>query len=75
MAKKKVKVVRKREFSEEAKLMDRLFRQATKKAAEEAFKVRKTIMVEKDGWLVMVNKDGKVTKRVKRIPKLVVPAA
>ncbi len=55
--------------------MNLAFKKATKRAMEEAFKVRKTIMIEKDGWLVMVNKAGKVVKRVKKLPKHVLPAA
>lgn len=49
--------------------MDRAFKLATKKALKEAFKVRRTIMIERDGWLVMVNKAGKVVRRVKRLSK------
>lgn len=55
--------------------MNVAFKKATKKAARQAFAVRKTIMIEKDGWLVMVNKEGQVVKRVKRLERLVVPAA
>ncbi|MBK9416337.1 MAG: hypothetical protein IPN62_03375 [Flavobacteriales bacterium] len=44
-----------------------------KKAERLAFTVRKTIMVEKDGWLVMVNKEGKVKKKVKKLEPLVLP--
>lgn len=55
--------------------MNEAFRQATKRARVEAFKVRKTIMIEKDGWLVMVDKTGKVVKRVKELPKRILPAA
>jgi len=61
--------------SAEGEAMNKAFKKATKRAMEEAFKVRKTIMIEKDGWLVMVNKTGKVVKRVKQLPKRVLPAA
>lgn len=49
--------------------MNKIFQQATRKAMREAFKVRKTIMIEKDGWLVMVNKAGRVVRRVKKLPE------
>ena len=61
--------------SAEGQAMNEAFRQATKRAREEAFKVRKTIMIEQDGWLVMVDKTGKVVKRVKEMPKRILPAA
>ena len=59
--------------SKEGKAMDAAFQKATRRALAEAFKVRKTVMVERDGWLVMVDKDGKVKRRVKRLPKLIIP--
>ena len=55
--------------------MNVAFKKATKKAARQAFAVRKTIMIEKNGWLVMVNKAGKVVKRVKELERLVLPNA
>lgn len=61
--------------SDEGKAMDAAFKKATRRALAEAFKVRKTVMVERDGWLVMVDKEGKVRRRVKQLPKLVIPAA
>ena len=67
MASKKPTVRKKSEPSAEGKAMDRAFKRATKKAVGEAFKVRKTIMVQRDGWLVMVNKAGKVVRRVKQL--------
>lgn len=50
--------------------MNAAFKQAVKKAKHKAFSVRKTIMVEKNGWLVMVNKDGKVVRKVKNLESL-----
>ena len=61
--------------SAEGQAMNEAFKRATKRAMTEAFKVRKTIMIQKDGWLVMVNKAGKVVKRVKKLPALELPAA
>lgn len=55
--------------TKEAAAMDKAFKQATKRAVEEAFKVSKTIMVERDGWLVMINKAGRVVRRVKEVRK------
>lgn len=45
---------------------------ATAKAHRGAFAHMKTQLVTKDGWLVRVDKDGKVTKKVKSLmsPKL-----
>lgn len=70
---KKIKIRRKP--TAEGKAMDATFKKATERAQKKAFQVRKTILMEKDGWLVMVDKNGKVRKRVKRLPKLVIPAA
>jgi hypothetical protein len=53
--------------------MDAAFKKAAKQAKAMAFTVRKTIMVERDGWLVMVNKAGKVTKRVQRLEPVKLP--
>lgn len=47
--------------------MDKAFKQATAKAREEAFKVRKTILTERDGWLVLIKKDGTIWRRVKQV--------
>lgn len=55
--------------------MNEAFKKATKRARTEAFKVRKTIMIQKDGWLVMVNKAGRVVKRVKKLPEPELPSA
>ena len=66
--------IKEKEFSAEGKAMNAAFKKAAKKARRAAFTVRKTIMMEKNGWLVMVNKDGKVVKRVKKLDKLVIPA-
>ncbi len=40
---------------------------ATKAASKAAFAVVDTLLVVQDGWLVRVDKNGKVTKRVKKI--------
>jgi hypothetical protein len=65
--------LKKRMPSAEAKAMDKAFKLAAKRASKSAFAVRKTIMVEKDGWLVMVNKDGRVTRRVKKLEPVQLP--
>lgn len=65
---------KKNRISAEGKAMDAAFRKATRRAQAKAFEVRKTILVERDGWLVMVDKGGKVHKRVKQLPKLEIPA-
>lgn len=48
---------------------------ATREARERAFGVRKTILAEKDGWLVLVRKDASVYRRVRRLEPLVLPAS
>ncbi len=53
--------------------MDLAIKKAAKRAVKAAFDVRKTIMVERDGWLVMVNKAGKVVRKVKRLEPLDLP--
>ncbi|MBL0127523.1 MAG: hypothetical protein IPP83_08685 [Flavobacteriales bacterium] len=75
MANGKEKIIIREKLSVEGEAMDTTFKKATAKAARRAFAVRKTIMIEKDGWLVMVNKAGKVIKRVKRLDAVKVPAA
>ncbi|HRP00320.1 MAG TPA: hypothetical protein PLN54_12860 [Flavobacteriales bacterium] len=40
---------------------------ATKSASRSAFDHVDELLVVKEGWLVKVDKSGKVTKRVKRI--------
>ncbi|MCO6483030.1 MAG: hypothetical protein J5I62_09570 [Flavobacteriales bacterium] len=40
---------------------------ATKAASKSAFEVVDTLLVVRDGWLVKVDKTGKVTKKVRRI--------
>lgn len=69
------KIIKDTKPSDEGKAMDAAFKKATRRALAEAFKVRKTVMVERDGWLVMVDKEGKVRRRVKQLPKLIIPAA
>jgi protein gp37 len=60
--------------SAEGEAMAKAFQKAVKRAERQAFTVRKTIMVERNGWLVMVNKDGKVMRKVKKLEQLVIPA-
>ena len=55
--------------------MNAAFRKATKRAAKAAFTVRKTILIEKDGWLMMINKEGKVVRKVERLEPIKLPAA
>jgi len=75
MPTKKVKKVGSthRKPSAEGEAMAKAFKTAMKRAERLAFSVRKTIMVEKDGWLVMVNKEGKVIERVKKLESLILP--
>ncbi|MCB0774474.1 MAG: hypothetical protein KJZ58_06230 [Flavobacteriales bacterium] len=40
---------------------------ATEAASKAAFEVVDTLLVVRDGWLVKVDKDGKVRRKVKRI--------
>lgn len=47
---------------------------ATRSARNKAFTVRKTILAEKDGWLVLIRKDGTIYRRVKKLTALVLPA-
>jgi hypothetical protein len=69
MATKSPGISRRKKPSSEGAAMDKAFKRATKRAAANAFKVRKTIMVERDGWLVMVNKAGRIVRRVKQLSK------
>jgi hypothetical protein len=73
MRKKKAIITRKK-HSAEGEAMAKAFKTAMKRAERLAFTVRETIMVEKDGWLVMVNKEGKVVKKVKKLEPLVLPS-
>lgn len=73
MATKKQALKTLRKPTAEGRAMDAAFKKAAKQAKAKAFTVRKTIMVERDGWLVMVNKAGKVTKRVQRLEPVKVP--
>ena len=70
--KRSVGVRKKGKASDDGRALSNAFRKAVKRAVTDAFIVRKTIMVERHGWLVMVNKEGKIVKRVK---KLVTPSA
>lgn len=69
------KIIKDNTPSDEGKAMDAAFKKATRRALAEAFKVRKAVMLERDGWLVMVDKEGRVRRRVKQLPKLTIPAA
>jgi hypothetical protein len=73
MATKKQALKTLRKPTAEGRAMDAAFKKAAKQAKAMAFTVRKTIMVERDGWLVMVNKAGKVTKRVQRLEPVKLP--
>lgn len=70
--KNRVTVVK--EFSPEGKVMNAAFKRAARKAVREAFALRKTILVEKDGWLVMINKEGKVVKKIRQLEAVCMPA-
>jgi len=50
-----------------SKALRRASSAATQAASEAAFKVVDTLLVVQDGWLVRVDKNGRVRKRVKRI--------
>ncbi|MBX2978665.1 MAG: hypothetical protein KF905_05160 [Flavobacteriales bacterium] len=71
---KKTTIITRKKPSAEGEAMAKAFKTAMKRAERQAFSVRKTIMVERDGWLVMVNKDGKVMKKVKKLDELILPA-
>ncbi|MFN6178276.1 MAG: hypothetical protein ACK46G_12150 [Flavobacteriales bacterium] len=68
-----VKITFSEELSAEGKAMNRAFKTATKRASKQAFAKRKTILVEKDGWLVRVRKDGRVWRRVKQLVPVTLP--
>ena len=51
----------------EGEAMNMALKKAARKATKEAFARRKTLLVERDGWLVCVNAEGRVTKRVRPI--------
>lgn len=74
MASNQKRIKTREEFSPEGKAMNSAFKKATKKASKEAFSIRSTILVEKDGWLVRINKAGKVVKKIKQLEKVAVPA-
>jgi hypothetical protein len=62
-----------KQASKEAEALGRAFGKATKAARIRAFKVSNTVLVERDGWLVRVNKSGKVLKRVKQLAPVILP--
>ena len=70
MPAKPKKIATRSKPTREGEAMNAAFKKATARARLGAFEVRKTIMIEKDGWLVMVNKAGRVVRRVKRIEPL-----
>lgn len=51
-----------------SKTLRRASENATKAASRSAFDIVDTLLVVQDGWLVKVDKTGKVKKKVKRIP-------
>jgi|GEM_PF-1652046 len=71
-SKNRIKILK--EFTAEGKAMNAAFKKATKKARKDAFAVRQTLMVEKNGWLVLIDRTGKVVKRVKQLEQVRVPA-
>lgn len=50
-------------------VMDRLFKKATARAQKSAFSVRGAIMIQKDGWLAMVDKNGNVVQWVMELKR------
>lgn len=50
-----------------SKTLRRASEKATKAASRKAFEEVDELLVVKEGWLVKVDKSGKVTKRVRRI--------
>ena len=69
------RTTRKKKPSSEGAQMARAFGIAVRNARNGAFRLRKTLLVERDGWLVRVNKAGKVVRRVKRLEQIKLPAA
>ncbi|WKZ64876.1 MAG: hypothetical protein QY325_08855 [Flavobacteriales bacterium] len=67
------KVTFSKKLSSEGKAMNKAFKTATRRAAEQAFAKRKTILVERDGWLVRVRADGRVWRRVKKLAPVHLP--
>ncbi|MBK9513415.1 MAG: hypothetical protein IPO05_07235 [Flavobacteriales bacterium] len=68
-------IITRKKLSAEGEAMDKAFKTAMKRAERQAFTIRKTIMIERNGWLVMVNKEGKVVKKVKKLEPLIIPSA
>ncbi len=50
-----------------SKTLRRVSEAATKAASKAAFDVVETLLVVQDGWLVRVDKAGKVKRKIKRI--------
>jgi|JI10StandDraft_1071094.scaffolds.fasta_scaffold09965_12 hypothetical protein len=73
MTKAKEKITISRKLSAEGEAMNMAFKKATKRATSEAFTVRKTILVERGGWLVRVRQDGRVWRRVKKLQPVEIP--
>lgn len=51
-----------------AKVLKRASKAATTAASKRAFSMVDELLVVKDGWLVEVNRSGKVLRQVRRIP-------
>lgn len=67
MANKREQITQKRVISKEGQVMDKALKTAAKRAVKQAFSLRETILVEKDGWLVYVNAKGEVKRKVRRV--------
>lgn len=71
----RVKVKTRRRLTAEGEATQKAATAATREARSRAFRVRKTVLTELDGWLVLVRKDGSVYRRVKKLEPLVLPRA
>ncbi|MFZ1693233.1 MAG: hypothetical protein WAT74_08565 [Flavobacteriales bacterium] len=74
MATKQTTVRTRTRISKEGATMDKALKKATKRAVEEVFRVRDSILVERGGWLVYVNAKGEEVRRKRRIKPVVRPA-
>ena len=70
----KAQITQRKRPTTEGVAMAKAFKSAAKAAKRKAFTVRKSIMVQRDGWLVMVNAQGKVVKRVKQLNAVTLPS-
>jgi hypothetical protein len=73
MPKQPEKITFSTELSAEGKAMNEAFKTATKRASKQAFARHKTILVEQDGWLVRMRKDGRIWRRVKPLQPVLLP--